>query len=68
MEERTVHIPTMACGGCGGLIRGEIESLEGVQSADVALETRTLTVAWQAPATWDAIRAALAAIGHPADE
>ncbi len=68
MEERTVHIPTLMCGGCAGLVRGEVESLDGVESANVIVDARTLTVTWRAPATWEAIREALGSIGHPADE
>jgi copper chaperone CopZ len=47
-------------------IKRELGELDGVTSIDGDAEAKTVTVAWDAPATEDGIKALLAEINYPA--
>ena len=51
MESKTFHIPAITCDGCVRAIRNELGELEGVQVLAADAEGRSVTVAWQPPAT-----------------
>jgi hypothetical protein len=42
--------------------------LQGVKSVKGDVETKTVTVEWEAPATWDGIKSLLAEINYPPAE
>jgi copper chaperone CopZ len=44
MKETRMRVPDMSCGHCEASIRGALEGLEGVESVDVSLETKTVVV------------------------
>jgi copper chaperone CopZ len=44
MTTRTYSVPGISCGHCKSAIEGELAPLEGVESAVVDIETKTVTV------------------------
>ncbi len=65
METRTFQAPAIHCGHCTMTIQREVGELEGVTSVNADQNTKMVTVAWQAPASWDKIKALLDEIGYP---
>jgi hypothetical protein len=49
-------------------IQRELGELEGVVSATGDVQTKTVTVEWKSPATWDGIKSLLDEINYPAAE
>jgi copper chaperone CopZ len=68
MSEKTVRVPAITCGHCVANIRRELGELDGVISVEGDETARTVTVRWDAPATWDAIKGLLAEIGYPPED
>ena len=66
METKTFQAPAIHCGHCTMTIERELGELEGVQSVKADQNTKRVTVKWEAPATWDTIKALMAEIGYPA--
>ncbi len=64
MNSKTFHIPDIGCDGCVRAIRNELEEMAGVQVLATEVEGRSVTVAWDAPATEQAIVQALSAIDY----
>jgi copper chaperone CopZ len=46
-------------------IKRELEELEGVASVSGDVDTKTVTVEWERPATWEDIQALLTEINYP---
>ncbi len=44
MTETQLRVPDMSCGHCEASVRGALERLEGVESIEVSLETKLVTV------------------------
>lgn len=55
MDSKTFHIPAISCDGCVRAIQNELGELEGVQVLAADADSRSVTVAWQAPASEVAI-------------
>ncbi|MFH1144335.1 MAG: heavy metal-associated domain-containing protein [Candidatus Eisenbacteria bacterium] len=68
MEERTLHLPAMSCPRCVASIERELKAVRGVTFVEAHLATKTATVRWEEPATWDRIRTLLTQIGYPPRE
>lgn len=66
MERTTFTIPNISCGHCVMSIKNELSDLEGVKTVDGDPETKSMTVAWEAPATLERIKAHLKEINYPA--
>ena len=66
MESKTFNIPNINCGHCVMTIKRELSELDGVTSVDGDVDGKTVTVAWNAPASEDGIKALLAEINYPA--
>lgn len=66
METKTFQAPAIHCGHCTMTIERELGEMEGVKSVKAAHDTKAVTVSWEAPATWDKIKALLDEIGYPA--
>ena len=66
MEKTTFTIPNISCGHCVMSIKNELSDLEGVTAVDGDPETKSMTVAWEAPATLERIKAQLKEINYPA--
>ncbi len=67
-ETRSFLVPAISCGHCTRTIETELSELAGVTAVSADAASRQVTVSWQAPATWDAIRDLLAEIGFPPAE
>ena len=66
MESKTFGVPNISCGHCVMTIKRELSELAGVTSVDGDAEGKTVTVAWDAPASEDGIKSLLAEINYPA--
>ena len=66
MENKTFSVPNISCGHCVMTIKRELGELDGVTSVDGDAEGKTVTVAWDVPASEDGIKALLAEINYPA--
>ncbi len=67
METKTFKAPAISCGHCTHTIETELAELGGVTQVKADQETKEVRVSWQAPATWDEIKALMAEIGYPAE-
>jgi copper chaperone len=68
MTNKTFQVPNISCNHCVMTIKRELGELAGVSSVTGDAETKTVTVEWEAPATWDGIKSLLAEIDYPAAE
>lgn len=68
MTNKTFSVPNISCNHCVMTIQRELGELEGVTSVAADAGTKTVAVEWEAPATWDGIKALLAEINYPAAE
>jgi len=66
MEEKTVTIPNISCGHCLMNIKRETSEVAGVKSVEGDVASKKVTFKWEAPASWQAIAAALKEAGYPA--
>lgn len=65
MESKTFQVPNIGCDGCVRSIKNELGELEGVTLVEATADTKTVTVNWQAPASWDQIVSTLTEIEYP---
>lgn len=63
---KTFSVPNISCGHCVMTIKREVSELDGVTSVDGDVDGKTVTVAWDAPASEAGIKALLAEINYPA--
>lgn len=68
MNTKTFQVPNINCHHCVMTIQRELGELQGVKSVKGDVETKTVTVEWEAPATWDSIKSLLAEINYPPAE
>lgn len=68
MTTKTFTAPAINCGHCTKTIEMEVGDLAGVSSVKADVDSKQVTVEWDAPATWDEIEALLDEIGFPAAE
>lgn len=66
MEKRIFQIPAISCGHCTRTIENELKELEGISQVESNIAEKSVTVAWQAPATLEKIVATLKEINYPA--
>jgi copper chaperone CopZ len=64
MESKTFQVPNIGCAGCVRTVESEVSQLAGVEFVDANQETKQVTVEWQSPASWDAIKAKLVEIDY----
>lgn len=64
MQKQTFFVEGMTCTGCERAIRNAVTKLEGVQSAEVSLEKRTLVICYSNPCTEKTIAAAVENAGY----
>ena len=67
MEKQTFNIPNITCGHCTMTIKNELSELDGVASVEGDPDAKTVTVAWDSPATLDSILETLKEINYPAE-
>ena len=65
MTTKTVVVPNISCGHCTHTIESELSEVAGVQSVNADLASKKVTVAFDAPATWDTIVETLEEINYP---
>ena len=67
MEKKVFIIPKISCGHCVAAVKEELMEMQGVGSVDGDPAGKSVTVAWEAPATEASIRATLEEINYPAE-
>ncbi|WP_119069436.1 heavy-metal-associated domain-containing protein [Aggregatilinea lenta] len=65
MSSKTFEVPNISCGHCVMTIKNEVSDLAGVQRVEADKDTRTVTVEWDNPATWEQINDLLVEINYP---
>ena len=65
MTSKTFQAPNISCHHCVMTIQRELGEMEGVTSVTGDAETKTVTVEWDVPATWDGIKSLLEEINYP---
>ena len=64
MVERVYRVPDVSCQHCVNAIVGELTKISGVQTVDVNLETKLVTVQADAAVADDALRAGIEEAGY----
>jgi copper chaperone len=68
MQSKTFEVPNISCGHCVMAIQNEVSELNGVSKVQADQDSRMVTVEWDAPATWEQIKATLTEINYPPAE
>ncbi len=68
METKTYSVPGIHCHHCIHTVTMELSDLEGVKNVEANLETKLVTVTFEAPATEELIIDTLAEINYPVAE
>lgn len=68
METKTFIVPNISCGHCTHTIETELGELPGVTNVAAEMESKKVTVSWQAPASWEKIDALLHEINYPPEQ
>ncbi len=68
METKTLSIPNISCGHCVMSIKKEISEMEGVTKVEGDPASKSVTLEWDAPATFEKIKDTLKEINYPAAE
>ncbi len=63
----TYSVPAISCGHCTHTIETEVSELQGVQSVKAEVDSKKVTITFDAPATEEKIKALLAEINYPAE-
>lgn len=66
METKTISVPSISCGHCTNTIESEVGELAGVVSVSAEIDSKQVTIQYQAPTNWAEISETLEEIGHPA--
>ncbi|MEE4607998.1 MAG: heavy-metal-associated domain-containing protein [Desulfobacteraceae bacterium] len=66
METKTLTVPNISCHHCTNTIQNELGELAGVSKVQAEVESKRVTVAWDAPASLEKILATLEEINYPA--
>ena len=64
MERKTFQVPSIGCDGCVRTIKNEVSQISGVKQVDGVVDTKTVTVEWDTPATWQQIESTLKEIDY----
>lgn len=67
MQTKTFKVPNISCGHCVHTVQSELGELEGVKRVVADENSKLVTVEWEAPQTWDNIKAVLEEINYPAE-
>ncbi len=66
MTRETFSIPNISCGHCTRAIKDELQALEGIATVDGHVESKTVTIQWDPPATREGIIDLLKEMNYPA--
>ncbi|MEZ4670637.1 MAG: heavy metal-associated domain-containing protein [Anaerolineae bacterium] len=64
MEHKVFQVPNIGCDGCVRTIKNEVGQIAGVKTVNGVVDTKTVTVDWDAPATWEQIESTLKEIDY----
>jgi len=68
MSTKTFKVPNITCGHCVMTIKREVSELDGVSSVEGDADSKMVTVTWDTPATWEAIKTLLEEINYPPED
>ena len=68
MASKVFSIPNISCGHCVMSIKRELSEIEGVSKVEGDVDTKKITVEWDAPATLERLKSTLNEINYPAAE
>jgi copper chaperone CopZ len=68
MESRTVRVPNVGCNGCVNTIKNEVSELAGVTVVSGDPNTKMVTIEWDNPADWSAIKNKMVEIDYAPEE
>ena len=66
MASKVFSIPNISCGHCVMSIKRELSEIEGVSNVEGDVDTKKITVEWDAPATLERLKSTLSEINYPA--
>ena len=66
MASKVFSIPNISCGHCVMSIKRELSEIEGVSKVEGDVDTKKITVEWDAPATLERLKSTLNEINYPA--
>lgn len=55
MQSKTFLVPNIGCDGCVRTIKNAVSQLAGVKRVDGDVSSKSVTVEWDVPATWQQI-------------
>ena len=64
MEQKTFTVPNIGCDNCVSTIVNELSQKPGVMRVAGDVDTKRVSVEWQAPMTWDVIVETLEGIDY----
>lgn len=64
MERKTFQVPNIGCDGCVRTIENEVSRINGVKTVNGVVDSKTVTVEWDTPATWEKIADTLKEIDY----
>jgi len=64
VDSKTFIVPNISCRHCTRSIENEVGEMEGVIGVKAEVETKRVTIEWQAPANWDKILSLLEEINY----
>ena len=64
MSQITLNIANMHCDHCVHTIQNELSEMDGVKNAVASLETKSVTLQYEPPATIESIKALLESINY----
>jgi copper ion binding protein len=67
MNTVVYSVPAISCGHCTRTIETEVSELKGVQSVKAEIDSKKVTITFDAPATEHKIKALLAEINYPVE-
>ena len=65
MQVKTFKVPNISCGHCVHTVQSEVGELAGVKKVVASADTKLVTVEWEAPQSWENIKALLTEINYP---
>ncbi len=68
MTTVTYSVPSISCGHCTHTIKMEVSEIPGVQSVEGVVDTKQVTITFDAPASEEQIKALMAEINYPVAE
>ncbi len=67
MKELVLSVPNISCHHCAHTIKMELGDTNGVKTIEVDIDSKLVTVQYEAPASEEAIRKLLTDINYPAE-